>query len=133
MLQRRMARTAALQALYEIDCVNHDTEEVLRWLAEECTLSEEVVAFARDLLQGILENKEEVDALIGRFAPAWPVDQLPSVDRNILRLGIYEIWFKKIPAKVVINEAVELAKSFGADGSPKFVNGVLGSVYAELT
>jgi N utilization substance protein B len=92
-------------------------------------LSEENIAFARDLVSGVIQNKEEIDQHIKRFAPAWPVEQIPIVDRNILRLAIFEILLdNSVPVKVAINEAVELAKMFGGDNSPKFVNGVLGSV-----
>ena len=133
--QRRKARELALQALYEMDFAKHDVEETLRWLGEESGLAAdtESCAFVRELVSGVLENKESLDAAIREFAPAWPVEELALVDKSILRMGIYEIWLKKVPAKVAINEAVELAKGFGGDGSAKFVNGVLGSVYAHAT
>ena len=128
--QRRKAREAALQALFEIDFVKHDLDQTLQWLSEEFGLPTESESFVRDLVKGVVENRESLDETIRRFAPAWPIEDIASVDRNILRLGVYEIWLKKVPAKVAINEAVELAKVFGADNSAKFVNGVLGSVYA---
>jgi N utilization substance protein B len=97
-------------------------------LAEE-GLSEENASFVRELITGVIQSKEEIDRNIQTFAPAWPIDQLPVVDRNILRLAIFEILFdNKVPVKVAINEAVELAKLFGGDNSSRFVNGVLGSV-----
>ena len=128
---RRKARALALQALYEVDSVEHEAEEtVTRLLANE-RLSEENKAFTRELVGGVIHNKEEIDQNIQNFAPAWPIKQIPVVDRNILRLAIFEILFdNKMPVKVAINEAVELAKRFGTDNSPKFVNGVLGSVSA---
>ncbi len=128
---RRKARAIALQALYEIDSAGHDVEEVVtRFLAEEW-LSEENDAFVRELVSKVIQNKEKIDHNIQKFATAWPIEQIPVVDRNILRLAIFEILFdNKVSVKVAINEAVELAKKFGSDNSPKFVNGVLGSVSA---
>lgn len=128
---RRKVRMLAVQALYEADSVGHEAEKVLdRSLSEE-ELSEDNANFARDLVKGVVQNKEKIDENIRRFAPAWPVAQIPVIDRNILRLAIFEILLdNKVPVKVAINEAVELAKLFGSDSSPKFVNGVLGSVSA---
>lgn len=129
---RRKARALALQALYEIDATRHGGEEVVNRLLSEEGLSEENANFVRALVSGILRNKEEIDQKIQNFAPAWPIEQIPLVDRNILRLAISEILLNnKVPMKVAINEAVELAKTFGSDSSPKFVNGVLGSVSAQ--
>jgi N utilization substance protein B len=130
---RRKGRTIALQALFEVDCTGHDSKESLDRLLEGSSLPEETATFARELVLKVLENRGIIDELIRRFAPAWPLQQIAVVDRNILRMGVYEILFKVVPAKVAINEAVELAKTFGSDSSSKFVNGVLGSVYAELT
>jgi len=122
-----------LQALFEVDCTGHDSTESLDRLLEGSSLPEETVTFAQELVLGVLENRGIIDEPIQRFAPAWPLQQIAMVDRNILRLGVYEILFKVVPAKVAISEAVELAKTFGSDRSSKFVNGVLGSVYAELS
>jgi N utilization substance protein B len=128
---RRKARALALQALYEIDSVGHEAEEVVTRLLANGTLSEERAAFTRELVSGVIQNKEKIDQNIRRFAPAWPIEQIPVVDRNILRLAIFELLCdNKAPLKVAINEAVELAKRFGSDSSSKFVNGVLGSVSA---
>jgi len=126
---RRRARAIALQALYEIDSSRHEPEKVLNRLLAEERLSEGNSAFVYEIVTGVLENVKEIDRDIQTFAPAWPVDQIPVIDRNILRLAIFEILIdNKVPVKVAINEAVELAKTFGADNSSKFVNGVLGSV-----
>jgi len=128
---RRKARGLALKALYEIDSVGHEMEETLTYLLAEAGLSEENAAFTRELVSGVIHNKQKIDDNIQHFAPAWPVEQIPVVDRNILRLAIFEILLdNKVPVKVAINEAVELAKRFGGDNSSKFVNGVLGSVSA---
>ena len=131
---RRKARVLALQVLYEVDSVGHDVEAALTHLLAEGRLPEENAAFARELVSGVIQNKEKIDQHIKNFAPAWPVEQIPLVDRNILRLAIFEILLdNNVPVKVAINEAVELAKMFGSDNSPKFVNGVLGSVSALTT
>jgi len=128
---RRKARSIALQVLYEVDSVGHDVEAALAHLLADGRLSEENAAFVRELVSGVIQNKEKIDQHIKNFAPAWPVEQIPLVDRNILRLAIFEILLdNNVPVKVAINEAVELAKMFGSDNSPKFVNGVLGSVSA---
>jgi len=126
---RHKARTLALQALYEIDMVGHDPEATVDHLLEEERLTEENAAFARDLVRGVTRYRDKLDVHIHRFAPAWPVEQIAVIDRNILRLAIFEILLdNRVPVKVAINEAVELAKEFGSDNSPRFINGVLGAV-----
>ena len=124
-------RVLALKVLYEVDSVGHNADETLARYLAEGGLSEENITFARELVSGVMQNREKIDHNIKSFAPAWPVEQIPVVDRNILRLAIFEILLdNKVPVKVAINEAVELAKTFGSDNSSKFVNGVLGSVSA---
>ena len=126
---RRKARVLALKALYEVDSVGHDVDKTLDHLLAEEALSEENAAFARELVNGVIQNKDEIDRKIQTFAPAWPIEQISVVDRNILRLAVFEILVEnKVPVKAAINEAVELAKAFAGDSSPKFINGVLGSV-----
>ncbi len=126
---RRSARTVALQALYEYDCVGHEPYSCVSRSAQQASLPKTVKAFAEELVKGVIDNKEELDKIIQRFAPSFPVEQLSAVDRNLLRLAIFEIKIEaKVPVKAVINEAVELAKTFGSDSSPRFINGVLGSV-----
>ena len=128
---RRKARQVALQALYEVDAVGHDPDNVVTELILENGLTGEYAEFTRELVLGVIANREKIDGTIREFAPAWPLDQISLVDRNILRLAIQEILLdNKVPVKVAINEAVELAKKFGGDHSSKFVNGVLGSVSA---
>jgi N utilization substance protein B len=106
-------------------------EQTLNRLLAKEELSEENVMFACELVNGVLQNRDIIDQNIQNFAPAWPIAQISVVDRNILRLAIFEILLdNKVPVKVAINEAVELAKAFGGDNSSKFVNGVLGSVSA---
>ena len=129
--ERRRARALALKALYEIDSVGHEADGILSRIPAGGGLSEENEAFVRELVSGVSRNKEKIDQNITNFAPAWPIEQLPVVDRNILRLAIFEILLdNRVPVKVAINEAVELAKTFGSESSPRFINGVLGSVSA---
>ncbi len=126
---RRKARVIALQALYEIDTVRHPPDAVVDRLVSGSDLGEENRKFVHELVGGVSAHVKEIDSSIQQFAPAWPLDQIAAVDRNILRLAIFEILFdNRVSIKVAINEAVELAKAFGSDNSAKFVNGVLGSV-----
>ena len=128
---RHKARMLALQALYEVDSAARRPEAVTERLLAETPLSRENDDFVRELVNGTFKNREQIDSNIHKFAPAWPVDQIATVDRNILRLAIFEILFdNKVPIKVAVNEAVELAKTFGSESSAKFINGVLGSVSA---
>jgi N utilization substance protein B len=127
--KRHKARTIALQALYEVDAVARKPEAVTERLLGEAGLSEDNSEFVRELVNGTIKHRKEIDRDIQKHAPAWPVDQIALIDRNILRLAIFEILFdNKVPVKVAINEAVELAKTFGSEKSSKFVNGVLGAV-----
>jgi N utilization substance protein B len=127
--QRRKARGVTLQALYEVDTAGHEAKEVAERLLSLENLNEENAGFVRELVAGVTENKRKIDQQIKHFAPAWPLEQISAIDRNILRLAIFEILVdNKVPVKVAINEAVELAKTFGSEGSAKFINGVLGSI-----
>lgn len=128
---RRKARGFALKALYEIDSVGHPQDQVINRLLNAEGLSAENINFIHNLVNGVILNREKIDRHFKKLAPAWPINQIPIVDRNIIRLAIFEILLdNKVPLKVAINEAVELAKTYGSDNSPKFVNGVLGSVSA---
>ena len=129
---RRQARAAALQALYETDCAGHSPELALRQRIDEEELPADGAEFARTLVAGVLEHRAALDAIISKHAPEWPVDQLAAVDRNILRLALYELMYMQdVPLKVAVNEAVELGKMFGSDTAPRFVNGVLGAFLQE--
>ena len=126
---RHKARTIALQALYEVDSAARPAGTVVERLLAEAKLSEENAVFVRELVAGTIQHRDEIDRNVQKFAPAWPVEQIAMIDRNILRLAIFEILFdNKVPVKVAVNEAVELAKTFGSESSSKFVNGVLGAV-----
>lgn len=129
---RHRARIAALEALFEIDCAGHNPTLVIERRIEEADLPESGATFAQELVLGVHAHREQIDALIGRYAPEWPVDQIAIIDRNVLRISIYELLMRQdTPTKVAINEAVELAKQFGSDSSGRFVNGVLGSLVAK--
>ncbi|MDD4873811.1 MAG: transcription antitermination factor NusB [Dehalococcoidales bacterium] len=127
---RRKARSIALQVLYEVDLVGHNIGDVTeRSLIFDESLSEENNVFVRELVEGVQKNRRQIDEKIKQFAPTWPIAQISVLDRNILRLAIFELLFdNKTPIKVAINEAVELAKSFGSDNSARFINGVLSSI-----
>ena len=126
---RRRARALVMQSLYEADAVEHSALDVLDGRLSEIGLSQKDAAFARGMLEGIFANAAEIDKIIATFAPGWPISQMAVVDRNILRMAIYEIMVsQETPPRVAVNEAVELAKAFGADSAPRFINGVLGSV-----
>lgn len=126
---RRRAREVALQTLYEVDLAGHDPEEVLTQRLADEPLPPEGEEYARLLVQRVLENRGRLDTIIQRIAPEWPPDQLAVIDRSILRLAILEMQMKdEVPLKVAINEAVELAKTFGSEGSRRFINGALGAL-----
>ncbi len=133
MKSRTKARSIALQVLYEVDISGHAPGNVLtkrfEWLKMEDTLKR----FISQIVSGVIEYKTTLDEFIADFAPDWPLDQVAIIDRNLLRIALWEIAvYRKTPIKVVINEAVELAKRYGAEGSPRFVNGVLGGFIENL-
>ena len=136
MSNRHLARTVAMQTLYQWDFNEADEKEFVQYLArnkKEFAPGFQDEGFIDLLTKGVLDNKQEIDDLIVKYAPEWPLDQITLVDRNILRLGIFELMFTEdIPSKVAINESIELAKTFGGPSSGKFVNGVLGAIYKKL-
>ena len=126
---RRRARAAVLQTLYELDFTDHDARTAIDARFDERPLPESAQDFARSLVLGVQTYRIYLDSVVGQLAPEWPIEQIAAVDRNVLRIAIYELLFEPdIPPKVAINEAVELAKMFGGESSPRFVNGVLGSL-----
>ncbi|GAB4113038.1 MAG: transcription antitermination factor NusB [Roseiflexaceae bacterium] len=128
---RHRIRTIALQILFELDLSDHAPDQVVeRWIEDEM-LAPEGEAFLRRLAFGSWEQRSYLDRVIEESAPNWPIDQMPGVDKAILRIALFEMLIddqEKAPVKAVINEAVELAKRFGSDNSSRFVNGVLGTV-----
>ena len=129
MKTRRRARRVTLETLYEYDIVSHDPDEGLEQRLEASPMERAGVEFARQLIHGVIAYQEQMDTLIARFAPEWPLDQMAVIDRNVLRIAIYEfLATDETPVKVAINEAVELAKVYGSDSAPRFINGVLGTL-----
>lgn len=129
MKPRTRARSLALQVLYETDLSTHQPGEVLKTRLEETTLPPDLAEFARGIVFGIMPIREQLDRVIARYAPEWPMDQIAAIDRNILRMACWEFAvFRETPVKVAINEAVELAKMYGSDSTARFVNGVLGTL-----
>lgn len=138
MANRHLQRSLAMQCLFEWDFRGRKDESVnpiLHHNVEEFAPGIEASDFAENLFLGTIRELPVIDKLIEKCAPEWPIDQVAVVDRNVLRLGIFELMFgnyDEVPPKVAINEAIELAKSFGSDSSPRFVNGVLGTIYREM-
>ncbi|MFW6103156.1 MAG: transcription antitermination factor NusB [Chloroflexota bacterium] len=134
MMPRRKARSLALQALYELDTTRHSAEEVLARLVYDETVDEQTYDFVSALVYGVLEHRRQFDSIISRHAPSFPVDTMAVVDRNILRLALYEMLYEvDTPERVSINEAIEMAKEYGADSSPRLVNGILGAASGSRT
>lgn len=127
---RREARVLAFKVLYEVDVAHHPPRGVLERLEAEEPTDSRVAAYARELVGGVLRERPELDRIIQERAPTWPLRQMAATDRTILRLGLYECRYKRgiVPVKVAINEAIELAKLYGGESSPRFVNGVLGQL-----
>jgi len=140
MANRHLSRSIVLQTLFEWDFSNKNKDnsyahESLLRNAQEFANGMKDLSFMKDLLKNILDKKDSLDAIIEKAAPEWPIDKISAIDRNVLRIGLYELVYgdrSQVPAKVAINEAIELAKTFGGDNSGKFVNGVLGAVYKEM-
>ena len=138
MANRHLQRSVAMQALFEWDFQgrrDEDIEEIIARNVAEFAPGIQECEFTRALIEGALKNRTTIDVLIEKCAPEWPLDQVTIIDRNILRLGIFELMhgnYEEVPPKVAINEAIELAKAFGGDSSARFVNGVLGTIYREM-
>lgn len=133
MKSRTRARCAALQALFEIDLTGHQPGFVLEQRIVDEKLDEKMSVFANQIVFGVLPLVKELDQFIAEHAPEWPLDQVATIDRNILRIALWEFAVNgETPVKVAINEAVDLAKRFGSDSSPRFVNGVLGGLAPRL-
>jgi N utilization substance protein B len=130
MKPRTKARAVALQALYELDLTDHPIGEVITICLRAGKLDDEKLDnFSREIVVGVQPIKNQLDELIAKHAPDWPIEQISVIDRNILRIAMWEFSIsKETPVKVAINEAVELAKKFGSDSSPRFINGVMGSI-----
>lgn len=138
MSSRHLARSIALQSLYEWDFRKKNQAELKKIInrnIKELGADSEDIQFIRSLVDGILKYQSKIDKIIEKAAPEWPLEQITIVDRNVLRIGLYELLFgdrKEVPPKVAINEAIELAKTYGGESSGKFINGVLGTIYREI-
>ncbi|MBI2055195.1 MAG: transcription antitermination factor NusB [Candidatus Sungbacteria bacterium] len=138
MANRHLSRSIAMQSVFEWDFRGKDPailDSIMERNIAEFGPGLEETDFIRRLVNGVKDNLTKIDAIIERAAPEWPIDQITVVDRNLLRLGLYELLFgnrEEVPPKVAINEAIELAKTFGSDSSSRFINGVLGTVYREI-
>lgn len=136
MSNRHLARTIAMQTLYEWDFNGRVTADLVGLLHENFKqfapdFSDQ--GFSEAIIRGVMDNQKDIDATIVKYAPEWPLEQITIVDRNVLRIGVYELLFAPdVPPKVAINEAIEVAKGFGGESSGKFVNGVLGAIFRDL-
>jgi N utilization substance protein B len=137
MATRHLIRTVILQTLYEWDFYKHekDVTEILERNLQEFAPGIDEPEFAWKILKGVADHFSEIDVILKQAAPEWPLDKIAIIDRNILRIGLYELLFadhNEVPPKVAINEAIELAKNFGGPNTARFVNGVLGTIYREV-
>lgn len=136
MSNRHLARNIALQSLYQWDFLDKPKDRIEEFVAnnkQEFAPQFDDGGFIMELVEGVLKNQDEIDDLITQFAPDWPLETITTIDRNILRLGTYELKFSEnVPSKVAINEAIELGKSFGGEASGRFINGVLGAIYKDM-
>ncbi|MFH1192391.1 MAG: transcription antitermination factor NusB [bacterium] len=144
MSNRHLARTIVLQTLYQLDFSSKKGKsglggkgkvlnEIIKYNLEEFAPSFNDADFINNLVEGVLGKNSEIEEYIDKYAPSWPIEKIAIVDRNVLRIGVYELIFnKEIPPRVAINEAIELAKNFGGEASGRFVNGVLGAIYNDM-
>ncbi|MCH8049177.1 transcription antitermination factor NusB [Patescibacteria group bacterium] len=136
MSNRHLARTMAMQCLFEWDFRKKNSErisEIIQHVKEEFAPGFDDGGYVENQVRGTVDHAKEIDEMLEHFAPEWPIQDMTTTDRNILRLGTYELKFdEKIPAKVAINEAIELGKTFGGEASGKFINGVLGAIYKDM-
>jgi transcription antitermination protein NusB len=134
MSNRHLGRTIAMQSLYQLDFRNGgEVSDIIEHSIKEFAPAYEDKTFIQSLVSGVRDHQSDIDATIIKYAPEWPIEQITIVDRNILRLGVYELkYVENIPSKVAINEAIELAKTFGGESSGRFVNGVLGAVFKDM-
>ena len=138
MASRHLSRSIAMQSLYEWDFWGRDDskmEGIIETSIKEFGSGLEDTSFIHELINGVMEHLDKINEIIEKCAPEWPLEQVTIIDRNVLRIGIYELlWGKRdeVPPKVAINEAIELAKNFGGESSGRFINGVLGTIYREI-
>lgn len=132
--KRHQARELALKVLFQLEGTGDDADEVLRYHAGESGVTDDAAAFAAQLVRGVLDNRDKLDAILAEASEHWKLDQMAKVDRIILRIAIYEIAIdRRVPTKAAINESIELAKTFSGEEAGRFVNGILGRVAATAT
>jgi N utilization substance protein B len=132
--KRHQARELALKVLFQLEGADDDPEEVLHYHAGEGAATPDVAAFAAQLVQGVIANREKLDAILSEASEHWKLEQMAKVDRIVLRIAVYEIAVdRRVPTKAAINESIELAKTFSGEESGRFVNGILGRVAATVT
>jgi len=132
--KRHQARELALKVLFQLEGSDDDPEEVLHYHASEGGATPDITNFARQLVNGVIANREKLDAMLSETSEHWKLDQMAKVDRIILRIAVYEIAIdRQVPTKAAINESIELAKTFSGDEAGRFVNGILGRVAATAT
>lgn len=130
---RRLARETTMKALFAFDLGKNEPTDILTRLCEEDKIPSEAEEFSNYLLKGVLANRKFLDRVIGKYAIEWKIERIAAVDRNILRIALYELFFSEnMPVAVPVNEAIEIAKLYGGDESPRFINGILGKVIKEL-
>ncbi len=136
MANRHLARTIAMQTLFQWDFLGKNTKDLPKFIDynfKEFAPTVKDKSFTEKIIDGVIKKIKKIDEHIVKYAPEWPIEQITTIDRNILRIGIYELVFDKdVPAKVAINEAIEIGKTFGGESSGKFINGVLGSIYKDM-
>ncbi|MBT4277708.1 transcription antitermination factor NusB [Candidatus Falkowbacteria bacterium] len=148
MSSRHLGRTVAMQTLYQLDfresfssdykkfkdkAILKKIEELSERNIQDFAPGTSEKKFIENIIEGVISNIEKIDQTLAKYAPEWPIEQITNIDRNVLRIGVYELMYdNSIPAKVAINEAIELAKTFGGEASGRFVNGVLGSIYKSV-
>ena len=132
-MSRRLARETALQVLYQIDMTKNDVNTAIDYTLNQLAIRDDVIPFMKELVNGTLEHQVKADEIISKLSKDWNLERMATVDRNILRLALYEILFREdIPTSVSVNEAIELAKTFSNEESGKFVNGILGNVVEKI-
>lgn len=135
MATRHLCRSIALQSLYEWDFrkkPESELKKIIEHNVKEFGVGLQDSDFAHELINGVIKHRKRIDVIIEKSAPEWPLEQITTIDRNVLRIGIYELLYsdpKQVPPRVAINEAIELAKGFGGESSGRFINGVLGTIY----
>ena len=127
-MSRRKSRKLAFQTLFQVDQVKAEPLQAMKWLLEQTKMNEEEIAYTQEIIEGVMQHQEEIDALLSQFSQSWKLERMFAVDRVVLRMGSYELMYEDIPAAIVIDEAIEMTKAYGDEHSPAFVNAILDQV-----